>query len=1309
MGFTGSPSATTVDGYEAVTDGNTTYVAATNVTSAGTIYPNIYAISYTENAQSESEEIFGQILDNWSFNANTDVVSDINLCEASVTTDDYYCMDVDVSNPCGSLADTSCGSGESCVEVDGEYFCATEGEEDCQPTQGCTISRAETCAVVAQTVSTSYVVDDAGEFVSCNWDGDCSAYSTSVTGVDSVAVCDAEKGKLTRDLTRLEDLTVMAGLLDSYGEANGLCSVTTNLTCTSDDSCPGDETCEPAVPKLADGTFVSSYSTSTWPSWVSGLGNALGMSLPNDPVNEFSSCENTCDATTLTCTLTSDACATDADCGSFESATCWNSVAATFACPDESHVYGYRSVGGLSFELSAELEYDSGIWAYAIDTSDLGDISAEYDHPSSGDPVPSGFSESEAFCAGGIIGTSAICGDGVRGDGEFCEIGETDTIGCTDASSVAGTMVVTCLDTCAAFQTEAQAETAHAVCTPYSCGNGVVESGEDCDDGSANGSYGHCGDDCKTDSAFYCGDGYLAGGEQCDCGTTTNYASLVADGVSWTDLYNCTTSNGQYVTSPTGSCAYDCTSPGPSCGDGEINGGEICDGDHEAYAGNICDDGTECTTDDDCETGSCGATYAACGSGTVCNGASDAGEACTTGSNCDTGVCTAGLCTDDTDQGTPCDDIDPTDAVVEPYADNSGFCQVSCGSVVYDLTRTRNCSVTSCTWGTDGGWSDCASPDYCGNGTVDGTEECDDGNADNTDACTTSCKENVCGDAYVYSGVESCDDGSEGNGDSCDASYESTCHYCTPSCQYKTRSGAYCGDGSINGLEFCDGSDMPYYCYDTGLDDQGNVIGKGGTCDRSDVGESTTAGCETGSTCHDLGICNGGSENGEYCTLDAYATDANSTCTDGTCVAPTCSADCGSSCPFSYEVVSVLGTTEESGASASDSISLYSFENDEGDFPDNASLSLPACTVGTRITGDVDTTNVVEPTVAVYFLTDYSNTMGADENGCFSTNLDDSGDACTFTGTTRMEIVGAATTSAISALFGAVSSDSLEVGLMRVGTYLAADGSDGDGYEIDTELGSTGSNDENELITSVEDYVTAYSDGHSGGPSVYNGMKHAIDMLALATADVKAIILLSDGQICYDKTINYGSYDTSGTSCLGSGSYTCTSTDTSDPTLFCAVKELDMGLLNDCNADGITTAAVRGEGDVLVYTAAIQNSPSAEWANYMAHVSSETCGTAYDTYGDCTTGTYAFTGYSEEEISAMYDSIIESILGVTVGLTTDSTVTTGTVSSGHNRELPFPTNFACTGEPMDIPLTVTFNGSGSMTMSNMNFTYCPVQ
>jgi cysteine-rich repeat protein len=104
---------------------------------------------------------------------------------------------------------------------------------------------------------------------------------------------------------------------------------------------------------------------------------------------------------------------------------------------------------------------------------------------------------------------------------------------------------------------------------PPVCGNGVVESGEDCDDGNTKSSDG-CSATCRNECWWYvssgifdvCGDGILDPHERCDDGNTVS-----GDGCS-------------------GDCSqvelgYQCGSPGkrctPLCGDGIVTPPETCD------------------------------------------------------------------------------------------------------------------------------------------------------------------------------------------------------------------------------------------------------------------------------------------------------------------------------------------------------------------------------------------------------------------------------------------------------------------------------------------------------------------------------------------------------------------------------------------------------------------------------------------------------------------------------------------------------------------------------------------------------------
>jgi fibro-slime domain-containing protein len=90
----------------------------------------------------------------------------------------------------------------------------------------------------------------------------------------------------------------------------------------------------------------------------------------------------------------------------------------------------------------------------------------------------------------------------------------------------------------------------------FKCGNGIKDTGEQCDDGVNDGSYGTCNPNCTL--AGYCGDGIKEGPEACDNGSS-NVAPATAYGPGI-----CTTA-----------CAF-----APYCGDGRVQAtfGEQCDG-----------------------------------------------------------------------------------------------------------------------------------------------------------------------------------------------------------------------------------------------------------------------------------------------------------------------------------------------------------------------------------------------------------------------------------------------------------------------------------------------------------------------------------------------------------------------------------------------------------------------------------------------------------------------------------------------------------------------------------------------------------
>ncbi len=99
------------------------------------------------------------------------------------------------------------------------------------------------------------------------------------------------------------------------------------------------------------------------------------------------------------------------------------------------------------------------------------------------------------------------------------------------------------------------------------CGDGIVDPNEECDDGAANSDVlpDHCRTDCRDPS---CGDGVVDDGEDCDDGNTDD-----GDG-----------------------CDSDCASEADTCGNGVVDPGEECD-DGNAIDGDGCD--TDCTLDAD--------------------------------------------------------------------------------------------------------------------------------------------------------------------------------------------------------------------------------------------------------------------------------------------------------------------------------------------------------------------------------------------------------------------------------------------------------------------------------------------------------------------------------------------------------------------------------------------------------------------------------------------------------------------------------------------------------------------------------------
>jgi cysteine-rich repeat protein len=361
------------------------------------------------------------------------------------------------------------------------------------------------------------------------------------------------------------------------------------------------------------------------------------------------------------------------------------------------------------------------------------------------------------------------------------------------------------------------------------CGDRIVDTGEECDDGNAIESDG-CSNSCLLPQ---CGDSILQTGEQCDDGNDIDndgcrnncQAPRCGDAVVQ-DFNDTETLTSPRVRNPFGDLGFVCddggTCEGRSCdvaGNGSAPEHGICQAlgfqyaQRVSYTGGpgefddvlvrpynwrcreyICEEGPNANASGGCSFGgllttiSCVNAFAEecdLGAGnrdepnsacrTTCltpfcgDGIADTGEECDDGNNRDdddcTSECTNPICGDGI--------LSPGEACDDGNDVETDECRTTC------VSPACGDGLVSDGEACDAGEDNANTPDApcrpdcravrCGDGIVDRDEACDDANVSDRDLCLNSCETTFCGDGirqFVLG--ERCDDGNDENGDGCD-------------------------------------------------------------------------------------------------------------------------------------------------------------------------------------------------------------------------------------------------------------------------------------------------------------------------------------------------------------------------------------------------------------------------------------------------------------------------------------------------------------------------------------------------------------
>jgi len=405
----------------------------------------------------------------------------------------------------------------------------------------------------------------------------------------------------------------------------------------------------------------------------------------------------------------------------------------------------------------------------------------------------------EAFPNITNITADGICGD-LDDDGVADAIDNCINTSNPDQSDIDGDGVGDVCDNCPTVpnpgQEDLDGDGLGDACDPQTCGNGILEAPEECDDGNFVDGDG-CSSTCELEAI--CGDGVInQPSEECDDGN-----NIDNDGCSAICIIECGdgTVGPNEECDPPGvvnsvlNCTANCTLTG--CGDGTIDPGEECEPPNTIF----CD--STCQRIPICGDGHLDSPPEECDDGNIISG-----DGCTN-------LCIIEFCGDGTVNNNGTEECEPP-GPINPVLSCSSTCQFEgCGDG--DIDPGEECEPP----GTSTCDDTCQRIPVCGDGFVDASEECDPPNGVN---CSANCTRLFCGDGVTTPAageecdppgpinpvldctstcqLEGCGDGDIDPGEECEPPSTSTCD---ATCQRIP----ICGDGHVDFPETCEPPNTP--------------------------------------------------------------------------------------------------------------------------------------------------------------------------------------------------------------------------------------------------------------------------------------------------------------------------------------------------------------------------------------------------------------------------------------------------------------------------------------------------------------------